>query len=376
MPTAIEVSTCLQGNLRRSVKLEILDLNNNVINSIEGFAVDGSISISSQSAIRRSSDIKFILNSTTMINETSGLWINKRFRLYVGILNNLTNATIWYLQGTFILADPSKDIQINDRTVDIKGYDKYCLCDNTISGQLSNKITILVNTPISDSVLNTITTLGLESASMCLIDTSPYNTPYEIDQDVGGTVYDLIKTLQELYLTFKTYYDINGYFRFTKIKNGINDPIIFNFSNYNIIKNITQNYLYSNAKNYYKIVGRLNSDGTQYTSEKTITDALYTGNPFTVEKLGGLRKLVKSEEKLYTQEQVDSQRDYEIYQHLTLCETISFACIILPFLDVDNLIYVDFPEYQITGVYMIDSINFGLKFDSLMNITAHKIYAT
>lgn len=375
MPTTQEINVCLQSSLSRSVKIEVLDLNENVIDEISELATDGSVSINTQSTIRRSCDIKFTLNSTTMINENSSLWINKRFRLYTGILDLMTNEIVWFKHGTFILADPSKDIQVNNRTVDIKGYDKMCLQDNSLSGQLLNKVIIPVNTPISDAVLTTITTLGLENPSKCLIDTSPYSTPYEINVNVGSTVYDTIKILQELYLTWKCFYDTESNFRFTQIKSGINDPIVFNFSDYPVIKNITQNILYSNAKNNYRVIGRLNQDGNQYTSSLIVSESNYNGNPFTVEQLGGYRNWVVSEEKLYTLEQVTDRRDYEIYKHLNLCEGVSFTCSILPFLDVDNLIYVDMPEFEIAGTFMIDSIDLPLKFDGLMNISAHRIYS-
>ena len=127
MATTLEINTCLQPTIQRAIKIEILDKNENIINEISGMVIDGNISIDTQSAIRRQCDLRFVLNSTTVISETSSLWINKRFRLYIGIINNLTNEIVWYLQGTFLIFDPTEDIEIDECTVSIKGYDKMAI---------------------------------------------------------------------------------------------------------------------------------------------------------------------------------------------------------------------------------------------------------
>ena len=372
MTLAIKVATCLQPVQQKTVKIEILDLTNSVIGEISGKCIDGSVNIDSQSSIRRTCDLMFILDSTTLISETSLLWINKRFRLYIGILNNSTGVFQWYLQGTYIINDPTTDIDITSRTVSIKGLDKMAMHSGDLSGQLSFKTIISSGINIGTAIQSTLD--DLTSETNYLIDEITYTTPYKIEKDAGSTVYDVLKELSDLYMTYKIFYDVNGIFRLSKIKDSINDSLVFDFSIYNIIKTISKNDLYSNVRNYYKIIGRMNSNGVQYSSEVTVTDILYPDCLFTTDKLGETRKYVESKENLYTQEQVDDYRDYMIYKHLTLSESISFTCLPLLFLDVDNLVYIDFTEYGIIGTYMVDSIDLSMKHDGLMNISAHKIY--
>ncbi len=374
MPTTQEILVCLQSIQQKTIKLEILNLNENVVDEISGLCIDGSLSIDGQSAIRRTCNLKFILNSKTMISENSSLWINKRFKLWLGIIDILTGNEIPFLCGTFLINNPSTDIQVSEQTVSIKGMDKMCRMDNTLSGQIGSKVEIASGTPISDAITATITTLGGETNY--LVDTSPYTVPSDIEEDFAVTVYDICKKLADFYLTWKIYYDRNSIFRFSEIKDGINDSISFDFSNYSVIQSISQENNYDNVRNYFKIIGKLNDSGIQYYKEVFITSTLYPNSPFTIEKMGEskTRNFVLQDDNLYTQAQVDSRCEYEIYKHLTLAESISITCIPLLFLCVDEIIYIDESDYGITGKYLIDSIDLSLDYKGMMTIKAHKIY--
>lgn len=372
MTTSEQVLVCLQSTLQRSIKAEVLDLNNNVVDLIEGLAIDGSLSIDSNSAIRRTGNLKLTLTDDLLIDDSSPLWINKKIKVWAGIVNLLTGLTVWYNLGIYTINNPSVDIQIADRTISIKLLDKMSLQDNTLSGQIGSKVSISSGTPISDAIKSTITTLGGETEY--LIDTSPYTTPADIEEDFGVTVYSICKQLADLYLTWKVYYDINGIFRFNEIKDGIDSSVDFDFSNYNVIQSISQDINYSNVRNYYKIIGRLNDDATQYLKEVSITDILYSNSPFTIEKMGETRNFILQDDDLYTQAQVDSACDYYIYKHNTLSESITITCLPLLFLDVDMVVSINETDYGIIGKYLIDNIDLDLKYNGMMSIKAHKIY--
>lgn len=369
-----EIQVCLQKSQTKYVKLEILNQQDKIVDSLAGLAIDGGYNIDANSALRRTCDIKFILNSKMVINSSSPLWINKRFRLWTGIKNLLTDEIKYFNQGIYLISDPVIDIQLIDKTVSIKGYDKMAYFTGEVTGQLPNKVVIPVDAPISDAIKSTAQTLGGENK--LLIDTSPYTVPYEIEKDAGNTIYDILKELQELYKTWKCYYDVNGNFVFTRIKDHINDPVLFDFSIYKTIQTISQDVKYSNIKNYFKVIGKLLDDNTQYISEMTVTNALYPNNPFTVEKMGEMttRKLIIQEDKYYTQEQCDSRIQYEYFLHSNFAEEISFTTIPLPFLDVDQIVYINKPEYNIVGKYCITNISSGLRHDSLMQLKAYKLH--
>jgi len=369
-----EIQVCLQPTQTKYVKLEILDYLDRIVDELSGEIIDGSYNIDTNSAIRRTCNIEFKLTSKLVISNSSPLWINKRFRLYVGILNLLTGLVVYFNEGIYIINDPVIDIQLSMNTISIKGIDKMAMFTNDLSGQLTNKTVISVATPISDAITSTVSTLGEETK--LLIDTSPYTVPYEIEKEAGNTIYDLLKEISDLYMNWKFYYDVYGNFIFEEIRNHLTDPIIFDFSLYNVIQSISQNIKYSNIKNYFKVIGKLLDTGIQYTSTLTVTDALYSNNLFTVEKMleASTRKLIINEDTYYTQEQCDARRDWEFSLHNNFAEEISFSCIPLLFLDCDQIIYLDYEDYGIVGNYCISNISSSIKFDGIMQVSAYKIY--
>jgi hypothetical protein len=370
-----EIQVCLQPSQSKYIKVEILNQTDNVIDELQGIAIDGSCNIDSTSAVRRTCDIKFILSTKLLITSSSPIWINKRFRLFTGILSLRTNEIVWFKQGIFIINDPSVDILINEKTISIKGLDKMCYYTNDVSGQLNTKTVININTPIPSAIQSTITLLGKETKY--LIDNNNLVVPYKIESEPASTIYDLLKILNELYMDWKIYYDVDGYFIYKKIKTHINDPIIFDFSIYKgIVQSINNVIKYSNIKNYYKVIGKLQDNGTQPFAELTVTDSLYPNNLFTVEKMKEsiLRSFILSEDKYFTKEQCQSRLEYEFYNHNHFAEEITLTCIPLPFLDVEQVIYLNYPDYNIEGKYCIKSISSGLVYNATMSINAYKIY--
>ena len=60
----------------------------------------------------------------------------------------------------FIISNPTIDIQVSGEFMSIKGYDKTCMLDGTISGELDAKIVINQDIPIHDAIRSTAEILG------------------------------------------------------------------------------------------------------------------------------------------------------------------------------------------------------------------------
>lgn len=371
-----EIQVCLQLSQQKYVKLEILNQSDYVVDELSGVCKDGSYSIDTSSSIRRTSNLDFILNKKLIINESSPLWINKRFRLWLGVLNLLTGNVVYMNQGIYIIKDPSISISVSDYAVSISGMDKMCFLDDSVSGQLGYKTIINAETPISDAMSSTV---ELSGETKLLIDTTTNVVPYDIEKEATDSIYDIVDDLGSLYMNWKYYYDVSGNFVFTKLKNYLSDPVMFDFSLYpQAIISISQNINYSNIKNYIKIIGKLLDSGVQYSSEITVNDATYPNNPFTIEKMGELkpRKLIIQDDNYFTQEQCDTKAEYEYELHSNTADTITITTIPLLFLDVDVVVYMNYSDNNITieGNYCITKIDCGVKYNDTMTIQAYKIY--
>jgi hypothetical protein len=138
-PTEIkQLELDLQTRLTRQifVKIEILNQNDKVIDEVSGSAIGGNYNIDSTSAIRRTCSITFNLENGYLPSENSIFWINKRFRLYIGLKEMRTNSIYWFNKGTYAIKDPSVSIAINENTISINGLDKMALYNGDIGGQL------------------------------------------------------------------------------------------------------------------------------------------------------------------------------------------------------------------------------------------------
>lgn len=371
MWTQDQYNVLIQRTRELNIKIEVLNSLDVVVDRIEGIAIDGSIDITSESAIRRTCSLKMVLKSKLIPSPSSPIWLNKRFRVWIGIRSIFTDEIIWFNYGVYVISDPSIDIQISSKTISIKGYDKCCLLNDDISGQLMNKIIIESGTPISEAIKSTVMTQGLETR--VLIDTSPYTTPYKIEKDAGDSVWNVIEELTNLYMSWESYYDVSGRFVFNEKKNKLNSPIIWNFEEKDFRLNGSQDIDFKNIRNNFTIYGKLLDDGTQMKASKTLTNVNSLNSDFTVEKIGQ-RNYFKNYDKLYTQQQCDDRLGYDIEQHTNFCEKININTIPIFFLDVNQLIYFNNLNDNLIGKYCITNISVPLRSDGNMGIQAYKIY--
>lgn len=371
-----EIQVHLQKSRELFVRIEVLNQSNITIGELQGLAIDGNINIDNSSAIRRTCDITFTLKPILIPSPSSPIWLNKRFKLFIGIKNIITDSIVWFDQGIYLINDPEIDITISDKTINIKGLDLMAYHSGDISGESSTNIVIDKDISIHEAIKSTMKDIGKELESNMIIETSPYTTPYKIEKNIGTTVYEVIKELTELYMSYECFYDINGRFIFRKRKDLINDLIFFDFTQYPLSTQITNNFKFSNVKNYIKVWGRLRDDGSQPSAEIIINNSNYPDSPFTVEKLGEpkTRDLIITEDSYFEQEQCQQRAEYEKYLHTNLAELISISCLPIYFLTVNKLIYVKNDESGVEGKYGIDKLNIPLKHDGLMSIVAHKVY--
>lgn len=377
MVTQIEYDLMFQSVRELYIRMAVLDTNDNIIDRIEGFLIDGNITIDNSSSIRRTADsIKLYLKNNFIPASDSPIWLNKRFKLEVGI-KSIKNDQIYYFNlGIFSYDQPQTNISLTERTITFKGLDKMAFHDGTYNGKLDVPKTICnVDAPISQAIRATIVGLGHETKYIiedCVDDSGVIrNVPYKLEKDIGSTEWDIIKELSNLYMWYQCYYDIDGFFRYEKYKFRLTDPIIWDFSDYDF--RITSQTIddFQNVRNVIKVYGGEQGDGTQPSAIARNDD---TTNKYSTVNIGE-RILPISETTYYTVGQCTDRANYELFLHSNLNEKISISCLPIYLInDVNTLIKFNVPAHNLKGVYMIDKIGFPLKIDGTMTIDAHKIY--
>lgn len=370
MTTQQEYRVHFQKSQQKYAKIQILNSKDIIVDEIETEVIGGNNNLDAMSSIRRVCDLELKFKSNFIPSPSSQIWLNKRFRLWLGIKDILTDEIVWFNRGIYVISNPRIDIQIGNETISIKGYDKSCLLDGTITGELEEKRVIEEGAPIHELIKDTAI-LGGETK--LLIDNHDYTVPYRIEKEAGSTIWELLDELRKLYMDWELYYDVNGYLRFNKIRNKLNDTVIHSFTDDELITAKTIEIDFENIKNNIIVYGKLLDNGIQVKSQKTITDINSPNSPFTIEKIGK-RNLIINDTKYYTDEACTQRANYETWKHTNFNEKVSISCVPLLFLGVNRLVEFNAPEHNLYGKYLIENISLGLKHDDIMHFTAWKVY--
>lgn len=283
------------------IKIEILDQTDKVIDEVSGSAIGGNYNIDASSAVRRTCSITFKLENGFLPDEKSVFWINKRFKLYIGLKQNKTNDInediYWFDKGVYAIKDPSISISISESTITINGLDKMALHNGDISGQLSYATMIDVEEGVY--VHEAVKGIMLDGGETnLLITNTDLQIPHKIESSIGDMRYDVIQKLTDLFYNYQAYYNLDGYFVFEQKpmyqsnNNTITNDVVMDFSKnqkaHNLIISINREIAYSNVKNKIVVYGGVHDDGYQPSYNIIIDDnnENYSGSPYTIEKLG------------------------------------------------------------------------------------------
>ena len=290
----------LKQNLRRKeVRIELLDTDFKIIDSIEGHAIGGSLEKNADNNIRRSGNVELAIpnnpNAARFMEQLDGftieaggkIWLDKYIRIYIGIHDIHTEEITWYNYGIVLINNPTRLFSGTDFTLSFDCIDLMAKLTGERQGQLTGTTTkiemgyydtdengnkVYVKTKLRDALISTITELGgFNKYIIAPIPTEYEYLPYDITVTVGSTVYDILSKLMEIISTWQMYFDNDGTFVVEPIPDGEN-AIVYEISKDQYIQD-ELTFEFENVKNQVIIYGRLNSL-TYYT--ENITDTSYT----------------------------------------------------------------------------------------------------
>jgi len=124
------------------VKINLLNDNDIIIDSLEGISIDGSLNIDSESTYRRTGNLTMIVENDLIPSPTSKIWFNKRIQILIGLKDYNDNIT-WFPQGKYSIKSCDLDLDKSDKTISFECLDYMSFLDGTLSGRLSNETEIL-----------------------------------------------------------------------------------------------------------------------------------------------------------------------------------------------------------------------------------------
>ena len=356
------------------IKVDVLNFNFQTVNSLEGYVIDGSISVDATSDIRRTCSLTLAIErSDKMISPGGELWLDKFIRIYEGIDNPRDNGnTVWWNMGIFLINNPNTVYNVNTRTVSFEGLDLMAKLTGRRNGQLPAVATIVyAGSKIADVVKQTITQLG--GFEKYIIEDAGYTIPYDIKKDMGSTIYDLLVEIRDLYSDWEMFFDVDGVFHWQQIPDGENEPVVVDFDQLNqpLVISDSMDIDFENVKNNIIVYGRLLDSGEQVMA--TATDTIES-SPYNINKIGQINYIV-DDERIYNNDLAAQRARYELFLHARMNDAIALEVVPIYWLnDVNIKINYTNEKIGIAGEYLIKSLEIPLGISSSMTINAVKVY--
>ena len=250
-----------QQYIKKYIRLELLDFQYNIVDELSGNMTKCSINVDSNSDLRRSCDLGFVVTTSTFdIKAGSKLWLDKFVRPYVGYENMRTGEIQWYNQGIYLVNNPQWSYNASTNEISMQALDLMSKLTGLRNGNLEGIPTkIAKDENVREAIIKTIE-LGGFTKYICeeckTKDGTIVPVPYDIEIDVGGTIYDILTELRDIMPNYQIYFDINGVFHYEPIPLAYDDPVLIDddlFNNVLISENINTDF--ESVKNYVEVLG-------------------------------------------------------------------------------------------------------------------------
>ena len=250
-----------QQYIKKYIRLELLDFQYNIVDELSGNMTKCSINVDSNSDLRRSCDLGFVVTTSTFdIKAGSKLWLDKFVRPYVGYENMRTGEIQWYNQGIYLVNNPQWSYNASTNEISMQALDLMSKLTGLRNGNLEGIPTkIAKDENVREAIISTLA-LGGFTKYVCeeckTKDGTIVPVPYDIEIDVGGTVYDILSSLRDIMPNYQIYFDVNGVFHYEPIPLAYDDPVLIDddlWTNLLISENINTDF--ESVKNYVEVLG-------------------------------------------------------------------------------------------------------------------------
>lgn len=249
--------------LSTSLKIQILNGDETVLDELIGFTNSGTISIDASSHSRRVYNFTLmpIDESINVLNRTRD-WIHKTAKVSIGLKTPRDTDYRWYPCGKFIFTNTTGTISLSENSLSVNCGDLYKLLDGTCNGQLNALHTLIPayeedteGNPSKHAIIREVlftilhTLGGIGENKMQIDDIGEYKglpqhnqdyenyrqehpqwncLPHDLEYSAGDFVSSIVEELISLYPGYDAFFDENGNFAAKMIPTCADDDIILN----------------------------------------------------------------------------------------------------------------------------------------------------
>ena len=197
-------ATAMQRVRNLSINVYLLNSNMQIVNQLSGKVIAGNISIDANSDIRRTCNIDMVMKGAEFDIEEGQIWLDKYVRIETGIENIVTGEIDWINQGVYLINNPVITYSGSESRLSFQGLDLMAKLTGLRNGYLTDLQTQIAQ---GSSIRNSmISTLALAGFTNYIIEDNPIPTPYQINIDVSGTVFDILKELRDIVPNYEIFF--------------------------------------------------------------------------------------------------------------------------------------------------------------------------
>lgn len=335
--------------------------------------INANLNISYQTGQRRALNMTFANESGHWVyGARNTLWHGMKFRLDCGVV--IENVLYWQQQGVFLLQEPAHSSDDNSKTISLTLCDKWGLWDGSVYGNTQFKTIIPAGVPMRqafDTIIHEDDNTGKMWDIKPIRFNNEYwntNTYYTIKQDAGQAKSENLQKMSDT-ISSDIYYDTKG---FCNVESNISEfmnnnfPVVWRF-NEGDSDCSSPTLKYNRSKYYNKIITKGNIvNGYQFsaTVENRNRSSLYN----TIDC--PISPKVNNNTHLYSDTLCLEQSMKEMVDQSRGLLSVSITTGYLPFLDINQAVYLNFPSAGLVGgVYIIDSISYNIGTICTMNLS-------
>lgn len=240
-------------------RLELLDKDLNVLDSLEGLALDGSISIDANADVRHTfSSTIYLKKNETISKYSTEDWVDKLVHVYIGV-KAPGSSTYWYSKGVYAFNTNGFTYNATEHNLSISCVDLVALLDGTLSGTLTGtKTTLQIGLKIKQAIIDTFKlaiSYGFIGHVSYMVDYWNRTIPYDIDFGTASSVWSILTQLRDLYYPFEMYFN-DTTFVCQEIPSGFDDPIVMDNEDFQeFVISEGNNIDYGEIKNCIELFG-------------------------------------------------------------------------------------------------------------------------
>lgn len=269
-----------QKNIRKYVKINLLDFNYDVVDEISGNCIEFNYNEDANADLRRSCSVSLAVTDSSFDIKAGGkIWLDKYIQPYIGYQDNRTDEIVWYNKGIFLINSPSWEYNGYTNTLSFSALDLMSKLTGLRNGNLEGVPTkIAKGENVRGAIIATLELGGFNKyiVSECTGTTDDdeeytQDVPYDIEIDQGGTVYDILTALRGILPKYEMFFDEDGIFHYQQIPTGDDDPISADDDLFkDVLVGESINTDFESVKNYIEVYGH--TWDIEYYSDSSTTE--------------------------------------------------------------------------------------------------------